>query len=129
MKNTIIYLIRHSEQLKFDGEYNSEDDEQTKNEKIVLSAEGEEKAKLLSKLGITINNVDMICYSTKPLTLSIYNTLYMWLNGNTCNSMSFYRYYYLRYKKQSHLIQFFNNFIMKFPKYRELFSQTINEEE
>lgn len=87
------------------------------------------KAKLLSKLGIIINNVDMICYSTKPLTLSIYNTLYMWLNGNTCNSMSFYRYYYLRYKKQSHLIQFFNNFIMKFPKYRELFSQTINEEE
>lgn len=87
------------------------------------------KARLLNKLGIALSNVDMICYSTKPLTLSIYNTLYMWLNGNTSMSMSFFRYYYLRYKKQTHLIQFFNNFLTKFPKYRTMFSKTINEEE
>lgn len=50
MKNTIIYLIRHSEQLKFKGEYISSDSEQIKNEKIVLSIEGERKAMELSKL-------------------------------------------------------------------------------
>lgn len=87
------------------------------------------KAKLLSKLGIVVTNLDMICYSNKPLTLSIYNTFYMWMNSSICSSMNFYRYYYFRYKKYPHLIKYFNDFINKYPKYSKLFSCSINEEE
>ena len=48
MSNTIIYLIRHSEQLKTKGCYFSKDSEQVKNEKIILSVAGEKKAEELS---------------------------------------------------------------------------------
>ena len=40
MKKTILYLIRHSEQLKIKGIKNIEEDEQLNNEKIILSVEG-----------------------------------------------------------------------------------------
>lgn len=46
---TTIYLIRHSEKLKIDGDYKTNESEQIKNEKIILSIEGEEKALELSK--------------------------------------------------------------------------------
>ena len=46
---TVIYLIRHSEQLKIKSEIHSHDSDQVKNEKIVLSVRGEEKAKEFSK--------------------------------------------------------------------------------
>lgn len=49
MKETIVYLIRHSEQLKINGKYVSNEDEQIKNEKIILSIEGEIKARALSE--------------------------------------------------------------------------------
>lgn len=49
MKETIVYLIRHSEQLKINDRYVSSDDDQIKNEKIILSIEGEKKAKELSE--------------------------------------------------------------------------------
>ena len=49
MKETIIYLIRHSEQLKTKGSYFSDENEQIKNEKIILSIEGERKAKEFSE--------------------------------------------------------------------------------
>ena len=42
-----VYLIRHSEQLKIKNE--EEKNEQIKNEKIILSVEGEKKAEKLSK--------------------------------------------------------------------------------
>ena len=50
MNCTTIYLIRHSEQLKFKGDYISSDSDQTKNEKIVLSVSGEKKAMEISQL-------------------------------------------------------------------------------
>ena len=43
-----VYLIRHSEQLKIKNE--EEKNEQIKNEKIILSVEGEKKAEKLSKI-------------------------------------------------------------------------------
>lgn len=45
---TTIFLIRHSEQLKLKGVYIASDDEQTRNEKIILSIDGERKAEQLS---------------------------------------------------------------------------------
>lgn len=59
MKETIIYLIRHSEQLKIEGKYLSGDNEQIKNEKIILSIEGERKAKELSKRE-ELKNIDVV---------------------------------------------------------------------
>lgn len=59
MKETIIYLIRHSEQLKMNNRYLSGEDEQIKNEKIILSIEGERKAKELSKRE-ELKNIDVL---------------------------------------------------------------------
>jgi len=59
MKETIIYLIRHSEQLKMDSKYLSSEDEQIKNEKIILSIEGERKAKELSERE-ELKNIDVL---------------------------------------------------------------------
>lgn len=59
MNNTIIYLIRHSEQLKFKGDYISADTDQTKNEKIVLSILGEKKAMELSQIE-ELHNIDKL---------------------------------------------------------------------
>lgn len=56
---TIIYLIRHSMQLRENGINNSFDDLQMINEKIILSVEGEEKAKTLSELD-ELQNIDII---------------------------------------------------------------------
>ena len=52
MKNTIIYLIRHSEQLR---EYTNIVVSQEENEKIVLSVAGEKKAERLSLNNKLIN--------------------------------------------------------------------------
>lgn len=49
MKKTIIYLIRHSEQLKLKGANNSDESDQIKNEKIILSVDGENKAREMSQ--------------------------------------------------------------------------------
>lgn len=87
------------------------------------------KAKLLSKLGIVVGETDMICYSTKPLTFSIYNTLYMWFRSAVNISMPFYRYYCYKYYKYPHLVEYFKNFVAKYPKYKKLFRTNINEEE
>ena len=59
MKETIIYLIRHSEQLKMNITYLSGENEQIKNEKIVLSTEGERKAKELSEKE-ELKNIDVL---------------------------------------------------------------------
>lgn len=45
MKNTVIYLIRHSEQLRA---YHNREMTQEENERIILSVEGERKARDLS---------------------------------------------------------------------------------
>lgn len=59
MKETIIYLIRHSEQLKMKGSYLASEDEQVKNEKIILSIEGERKAKEFSEKE-ELKNIDVL---------------------------------------------------------------------
>lgn len=59
MQKTIVYLIRHSEQLKINGIKNIEEDDQINNEKIILSVEGENKARELSKKE-ELNNIDVI---------------------------------------------------------------------
>ena len=59
MQKTIVYLIRHSEQLKINGIKNIVEDDQISNEKIILSVEGEEKAKKLSERE-ELNNIDVI---------------------------------------------------------------------
>lgn len=59
MKTTTVYLIRHSEQLKLTGTNFSNDSDQLKNEKIILSITGEEKAKKLSELP-ELQNIDLL---------------------------------------------------------------------
>ena len=59
MKETIIYLIRHSEQMRITGTYAASEDAQLKNEKIILSIEGERKAKELSEKE-ELNNIDVL---------------------------------------------------------------------
>ena len=60
---TIVYLIRHSMQLRENGINSSLDDSQMINEKIILSVEGEEKAKKLSELD-ELQNIDIIYSSS-----------------------------------------------------------------
>lgn len=59
MNNTIIYLIRHSEQIKQNEDYISVENEQLRNENVGLSELGEKKAKELS-LNIELQNIDVI---------------------------------------------------------------------
>ena len=59
----VIYLIRHSEQLRDNGIMNTEDDSQQINEKIILSIVGEEKAKKLSELN-ELQDIDVIWSSS-----------------------------------------------------------------
>ena len=54
-----IFLIRHSEQLKLKGIKNVEESSQIENEKIILSIEGEKKAKEICKLK-ELNNIDTL---------------------------------------------------------------------
>lgn len=60
---TIIYLIRHSEQLREKGISNERNDSQIINEKIILSVEGEEKAKKISEIE-ELNNIDILWSSS-----------------------------------------------------------------
>lgn len=69
MQKTIVYLIRHSEQLKIKGIKNIEEDEQINNEKIILSVEGENKARELSKRK-ELNNIDIIWSSNYVRAMS-----------------------------------------------------------
>ena len=69
MKRTTIYLIRHSEQLKIKGTNNTEDTDQIKNEKLVLSIAGEEKALHLSKHP-ELTNIDKVYASNYARAIS-----------------------------------------------------------
>lgn len=59
--NTIVYLIRHSEKFNYKliDTYKTEDGFQKKNEKQVLSVEGERKAEILSKES-EFNDLDVL---------------------------------------------------------------------
>lgn len=60
---TTVYLIRHSLQLREKGIMNVEESDQLINEKIILSVEGEEKAKEISEID-ELQNVDVIWSSS-----------------------------------------------------------------
>ena len=66
MVNTTVYMIRHS--LKFSSSnietYNTTQNDVLKSEKVVLSVEGEERAKTLGNLDI-FNNIDVIYVNLK----------------------------------------------------------------
>ena len=63
MNDTIIYLIRHAETVNENGIRNTNEDAQLINEKEILSVEGEEQAKELSK-NPELNNLDVIWSSS-----------------------------------------------------------------
>ena len=56
---TYIYLIRHSEQLRLENKNEDYETSQIANEKIILSVQGEQKAKELSKLE-QLKNIDVL---------------------------------------------------------------------
>ena len=57
--DTVVYLIRHSEQYR-DYIYNSDlENERERNKKIILSVNGEEKARELSKIK-ELNEIDIL---------------------------------------------------------------------
>ena len=62
-----VYLIRHSEQLKIKNE--EEQNEQIKNEKIILSVEGEKKAEKLSKIP-QLQNIEQLWSSNYVRAIS-----------------------------------------------------------
>ncbi len=61
--NTIIYLVKHADELKEKGIQNSNDTAQLINEKSILSIEGEEQSKKLSK-NQELQNVDILWSSS-----------------------------------------------------------------
>ena len=63
MNDTIIYLIRHAETLAENGVRNTNEYSQMINEKEILSVEGEEQAKELSK-NAELKNLDIIWSSS-----------------------------------------------------------------
>ena len=69
MERTIIYLIRHSEQLKIKGNVLSKDSDQVQNEKIVLSVDGEEKARILSE-NEELHKIDVLFSSNYARAIS-----------------------------------------------------------
>lgn len=63
MNDTIVYLIRHAETVDENGIRNTSEDSQLINEKEILSVEGEEQAKELSK-NKELQNLDAIWSSS-----------------------------------------------------------------
>ena len=63
MKDTIIYLVRHTETVDENGIRNTSEDSQIINEKEILSVEGEEQAKKLSE-NDELKNLDIIWSSS-----------------------------------------------------------------
>ena len=66
---TYIYLIRHSEQLRLENKNEDYETSQIANEKIILSVQGEQKAKELSKLE-QLKNIDVLYSSNYVRTIA-----------------------------------------------------------
>lgn len=86
-EKTTIYLIRHSEQLKINNINNVKEDTQITNEKIILSAKGEEKAFKMSQID-ELNKIDMVysshyvrCISTAKY-IALRNNIEINVDGN-----------------------------------------------
>lgn len=69
MKETIVYLIRHSEQLKIKGIKNIIENEQINNEKIILSVLGEKKAEKMSNMN-ELKKIDVLWSSNYVRAIS-----------------------------------------------------------
>ena len=61
--NTIIYLVKHADELKENGIQNTNDTAQLINEKYILSVKGEEQSKRLSE-NPELQNIDVIWSSS-----------------------------------------------------------------
>ena len=61
--NTIIYLVKHADELKENGIQNTNDTEQLINEKYILSVKGEEQSKRLSE-SPELKNIDVLWSSS-----------------------------------------------------------------
>ena len=61
--NTIIYLVKHADELKENGTQNTNDTAQLINEKYILSVKGEEQSKRLSE-NPELQNIDVIWSSS-----------------------------------------------------------------
>ena len=61
--NTIIYLIKHAEELEEKGIKNTDESSQFMNEKFILSVKGEEQAKGLSE-NQELQNIDILWSSS-----------------------------------------------------------------
>ena len=66
--STIVYFIRHSQPMNVSNE-KSKDDFQLKNEKMILSIEGERRAKILSD-NKELDNIDVLYSSNYVRTIS-----------------------------------------------------------
>ena len=80
MRKTIIYLIRHSEQLRNKAIININESDQISNEKIILTVEGEKKAEILSNIK-ELENVDTLWSSN--YVRAIATAKYIAYNNNT----------------------------------------------
>ena len=69
MNKTIVYLIRHSEQLKIKGKKYIAENEQINNEKITLSVLGEKKAQKLADLE-ELSNINVLWSSNYVRAIS-----------------------------------------------------------
>ena len=61
--STIIYLVKHADELKENGIQNTNDTAQLINEKYILSVKGEEQSKRLSKIP-ELQNIDVLWSSS-----------------------------------------------------------------
>lgn len=61
--NTIIYLVKHADELKENGIKNTNDTTQIMNEKYILSVKGEEQSRKLSE-NPELDNIDVLWSSS-----------------------------------------------------------------
>ena len=61
--NTIVYLVKHADELKENGIKNINETTQIENEKYILSVKGEEQSRKLSK-NSELDNIDVLWSSS-----------------------------------------------------------------
>ena len=78
---------------------------------------------LLNNLGIKVEDIDVVCYSKKPLTLLIYNNLRYWGMTHVNNKYTFEEILLIKNRKtQADAIKYYYNFLKKKPEYRSWFN-------
>lgn len=69
MSKKVVYLIRHSEQLRTNGIKNINEDDQINNEKVILTVNGEKKAEELANID-ELQNIDVLWSSNYVRAIS-----------------------------------------------------------